>query len=302
MSEITTAVAQPSEIVAAEKEIEEGTRALLAPSPRGITEPTNFDQAWKFAEIVAKSKMFGVTSPEDAFVRMSTGMTLGLYAIQSLNLIDAIPGADGSKRPALRAKLKVAIIRRSPVCEYFRCVESTDKQATYVAKRKGNPEISYTYTWDEAVKAGYTKKNNYQENPRAMLRARSSSNLAELEFPDVTGGIDTVEDLRDRQAVVAAGEAVGEWQTTAKVDHVAVHTKAIATLTTKAEIDAAWSAVMAAFKAGDIDGGGRDELKAIAKARGDQIKAGTAAPPPARPTPTETVTADGEVLPAGSPS
>lgn len=249
---------------------------------RSPTEPTTFEQCIQLATIVAKSKMFGVASPEDAFVRLATGMDLGLRAMTALNLIDAIPGPNGP-RPALRAKLKVALCLSSPLCEYFECVESTDQKATYRAKRVGRPEKVFTYTIDEAKGAGYTSKDNWKQNPRAMLRARAGGFLADMEFPDVVGNIATSEDLRDHQAVPASGEPVSEWKV-AEVERKVVGFIARAKqVSEKRAGDALWVEVLAAVKAGDVTEAERDEIAAAMKARAAELGTSTNGKAPTPP-------------------
>ena len=250
----TTTVTSDGEIVHlkdAKDEIESAQKAL-AIRPAHVTEPTTFEQAWKFAEIVARSKMFGVKSPDDAFVRMSTGMQLGLSAVQSLNLIDAIPGKDGSTRPSLRAKLKVALCMRHPDVEYIRCVESTNERATYEMKRRGREPRRLTWTIDDARKAGlFPGKDNWDKYTAAMLRARASSDLVEIEAPDISNGLSTTEEAIDH-AVVAQATTVEDWQVTAPTKHFEELGRAVDGASDKHTLDAAWAGVKSAQANGDI--------------------------------------------------
>lgn len=267
-------------LAAAKDEIASAEKAL-AVRPSTVTEPTTFEQAWKFAEIVARSKMFGVKSPDDAFVRMSTGMQLGLSAVQSLNLIDAIPGKDGSTRPSLRAKLKVALCMRHPDVEYIRCVESTNERATYEMKRRGREPRRLTWTIEDANRAKLSGKDNWQNYPAAMLRARASSDLVEIEAPDISNGLSTTEEVLDHVAIAQA-TTVTDWEVTAPTKHADDLGKAIDGAADKAALDAAWSGVKAAVARGDVTPEQHEALKAKANAKKDAWK--KAAPAPAEPT------------------
>jgi len=264
----------------------------LAPTKPNPLEPTNFEQAMRVAELVCQSKMFGVKSPADAFVRMATGTALGIGAITALNLIDAIPGPDGP-RPAMRAKLKVALCLRSPECEYFECVETTNKKAVYRTKRRGREERIYTYTIEDADLAGYTKKDNWKQNPAAMLRARCSGFLSDMEYPDVVNNIASSEERWDHE--VKAEEATA-WTTTTQSEHVPVLTAKIDAAANKAQLDAAWALVTDAKKKKDIDEEQFATLKSHAGKHKAKLAAQTPDAPAARPTPTETVTPDGEIV------
>ena len=255
----------------AKDEIESAQKAL-AVRPSQVTEPTTFEQAWKFAEIVARSKMFGVKSPDDAFVRMSTGMQLGLSAVQSLNLIDAIPGKDGSTRPSLRAKLKVALCMRHPDVEYIKCVESTNERATYEMKRRGRELRRLTWTIEDAKKAGlFPGKDNWEKYTAAMLRARASSDLVEIEAPDISNGLTTSEEVLDH-AVVAQATTVEDWQVTAPTKHFEELGRAVDGALDKHTLDAAWSGVKTAQAGGDITAEQFAALKEKANVKKEALK------------------------------
>ncbi len=152
--------------------------------------------------------------------------------------------------------------------------------STYRTKRRGEPELEYTYTLEEAKLAGYTDKNNWKENPRAMLRARASSMLAELEYSDVTGGIASTEEAIDHAPVVQTGE----WTTTPMpTDKVKQLRAGLESAASAVAVDAAYAAVVAAHKGKDITDAEKADLKAIGVARKATLT--KPAPPAATPTP-----------------
>src|SRR6202012_2378429 len=167
-------------------------------------EPQSFDDGWKLPTIVAKLKLCGVTSPEDAYSRIITGRAIGLPAMASIQGIALIYNSKAdSFTPCMYAKTKTALLlSRNDIIEYFRPTEITDKSATYTGKRKGQPEVSYTFTWDDAVRAGLVgrgegKGNNYDMHPRAMLQWRAAGRLADILGGDVLNGIASREDVDD---------------------------------------------------------------------------------------------------------
>lgn len=161
-------------------------------------EPSNFMDAMKIAETLAKSKMFGVASAEAAFVIMSTGADLGLSPTAALRSIFTVNG-----RPGLSADLMVALCLKSPECEYFRCVESTADKATYAAKRFNNPERKHSWTIDQAKRANLANKDVWKAYPEDMLRHRAAAPLARELFPNLLLGLYCREELEE----IAANEA-----------------------------------------------------------------------------------------------
>jgi hypothetical protein len=155
-------------------------------------EPTNFDEGMRLAKVVVDSGMFGVKNAADAFVRMSTGMGLGLTAVQSLRGVYVISG-----KPGISSDLMMALCLRLPECEYFRPAETTATVARFEAKRRGDPKpITMDFTFDEAKAAGLTSNAMYQKYPKNMLRARCIANLARLAFPEAVHGLYIPDELR----------------------------------------------------------------------------------------------------------
>ena len=182
-------------------------------SDRMALEPANFGELSKLAMYVIKSGLFKVTSMEDAFVRIMTGRALGLPMFASLKGIYSVGGAVG-----LESKLKVALCRQRPDCEYFRCTERSMTRATYVAKRKGDPEMSLTFTIEEAKAAGLLDYATPEKKaaaawtrfPADMLMARASGKLADIVFPEASLGLPSKEELEDERAILTTGETVPE--------------------------------------------------------------------------------------------
>lgn len=165
---------------------------------RMALEPQNFDAAWKVAAMAAKIQLCGVTTPEDALVRMMTGRELGLTAFQSMRLIYVVDG-----RPGLDSSLILALCNNHPSCEYFELLDTSDERATYEAKRKGRPPVKLSWTIDQAKKAGLLDrgqnpaKNNWNRYPAAMLRARCVSALARIVLPEAIAGLRSREEIAD---------------------------------------------------------------------------------------------------------
>jgi hypothetical protein len=163
----------------------ESTGRSLAQRPGASIQPQNFAECVQCAEWFAAANMFNVKTPAAALMILMTGLELGLSAAQSMRSIYVIEG-----RTSLSADLISGLsISRRDVCEYFRVVESNEQRAIYVTKRRGDPEVSYTYTIEMATAANLLGKANWKANRSAMLRARCSASLGRMVYPDMLMGL-----------------------------------------------------------------------------------------------------------------
>jgi hypothetical protein len=177
-------------------------------------EPTNLDEAFRMAQILVSSGLTprGVDTPQKAFLIMAQGRELGLSTMQSLGNIYVVEG-----KVSLSSDLMAAMVLKSAVCEYLRVVEMTPERATYAAKRKGGNEFRFSFSWEDANKAGLTGRATYKANPADMLRHRALSKTVRAVFPDVVAGLysrDEAEDMVD----------VSPRSTVAEVVHAAAET------------------------------------------------------------------------------
>jgi len=169
----TTAMAVREPYVAARP-----TTTALAP-----IEPGNMAELVTFAAAAAKSRLFGVDSPEQALMISMAGRDLGFSYSQALRAFHVVKG-----KPTLSADGMVAACLASGHCEYFRAVEVTEESATWETKRKGSQPRRYAFTMADARKAGIAN-DMYAKHPKRMLSARAKSYLARDEYPDVLLGL-----------------------------------------------------------------------------------------------------------------
>jgi hypothetical protein len=174
-------------------------------------EPTTFKELKEVAAIFAETGMWGIASANDAIVRMMAGRPLGLTLVQSMNLLYVI-----DNKPAMYAVLMHALILNSPLCEKFHPLETTEKKAVFVAKRKGGEDVKLEWTMEQAERAGLVNRgsdqkakdmNNWNRYPTEMLRARCIAAMARLVFPDVIHGMHTVEELLDARVITLPPDA-----------------------------------------------------------------------------------------------
>lgn len=140
----------------------------------------------------------------NATAALLLGAELGLDPIASLRALYVIRG-----QVAVYARMKLALLfsRGHRVWTEF----ESDEKITVAGHRKDDAEHVQRVTWDveRAQRAGFTRNELYRTNPRAMLFARASSELASRLAPDVLAGIpeETAEELGAR--VTAPAEAPG---------------------------------------------------------------------------------------------
>jgi hypothetical protein len=124
-------------------------------------------------------------TPADILLVILTGQELGLAPLQSIRSIHVIDG-----KPSMSADLMGSLCMRNPACEYLTLTESSDKVATYEAKRRGAPKpVVMSFSAEQAKAAGLTGKGNWAKYPAAMLRARCLSAICRAVFPDAVGGV-----------------------------------------------------------------------------------------------------------------
>lgn len=168
--------------------------ARIEPTSIDPYSPRSFEGAWELAQIVAKSRLGNMPTPEAAFMVLALGNDMGLSVSQSLRGIQIIEG-----KPCPTADCLVACILRSGLAEYFVEVETTAEQSTWETKRKSEskPRRS-TFTIEQARTAGLVKPNgNWVKYPERMLKARAKAFLARDVYPDLTLGLYTPEEIRE---------------------------------------------------------------------------------------------------------
>ncbi len=141
------------------------TRSAI-PLPRAL------DETLRLAEIVIKSGLaLGHRTKESVVIVLQLGAELGFTPMQSLRTIAVIGG-----RPVPSADGCVAAVTASDQCEYFREVETTDTHSTWETQRRGDAQPRrFTFTIDDARRAGLILREHWQAYPKRMLAARAKT-------------------------------------------------------------------------------------------------------------------------------
>ncbi|MBV9849847.1 MAG: hypothetical protein JO250_09265 [Armatimonadetes bacterium] len=167
-----------------------------AHSVPAVFNPQFYDAMSHMAGAFARSGMFAVKSPDQALVILMRGMELGLPPATAMSGIHVIQG-----RAVLSADLMAAVCKASPLCLFFRLVETTDQRAVYETQRIGDPSPTpMTFTMEDAKRAGLAGRDTWKQYPAQMLRARCIAGLARAVFPDLLLGLYTPEEMESLPA------------------------------------------------------------------------------------------------------
>ena len=155
-------------------------------------EPRSMSEAITLAKYAMDSRLFGAYgSAQSILMTIIAGRKLGMATMHALRAFHVIDG-----KPVLAADAIRALVMRSGLVEYLRCTERTHKIATFVIKRKGDPEVTLSYTIEEAQAAGLVKAGSgWVKNPADLLVARAGSKICRLVCPDVIHGIYAPEEM-----------------------------------------------------------------------------------------------------------
>jgi hypothetical protein len=159
-------------------------------------EPKNLRELMDTSQFLSLSSMVPKEyhkNPQDIVAAAMLGFNLGLSLMQSLRSVAVING-----RPCLWGDAVVAIVVTKPDYEYHK--ESWDdvkKVATCIAKRKGQPERTVTFSMADAKVAGLDGKDNYKKYPARMCQMRARSWAFRDTWPHHLSGISFAEEAMD---------------------------------------------------------------------------------------------------------
>jgi len=186
--------------------------ALATRQPRDLT-----PQMWQMIESVApamhKSRLFGVTAPEQAAAIMLKGYELGLGLAASFDLIQVIQG-----KPGLSPRGALAVIHASGAAD-VKIERLTDTNGAgafrgykvWMRRRDSGFEYTASFTMEDARRAGLVKTGSgWEHYPENMCLWRAVGFCADVVVPDVIGGMKTADQLG--ADLDQAGDVVeGEW-------------------------------------------------------------------------------------------
>jgi len=168
----------------------------------------------KLADAVAKSRMFGITTKEQALVLMSISQAEGRHPAEAARDYNIIQG-----RPAKTSEAMMRDFIHAGGRVEWHALSDEAADATFSHPAGGTIRI----LWDtaRAAKAGLASKDMWRKFPRQMMRSRCVSEGVRTVCPMATSGFYVPEEVRDMPAM-ALPEAATD--TTADLDQFAAVT------------------------------------------------------------------------------
>lgn len=135
-------------------------------------------------------------SKEEAFARVVAGASMGMKPIQAINGIAMING-----KPTLHSDSIPCTVMASGLVngmKYKFTGEGETLACTFYVRRKGIEEYQeWTYSMEDAKKAGLLSNPVWQKHTKKMLFNRARTWCFRNTFPDVIGNVYTPEEIED---------------------------------------------------------------------------------------------------------
>lgn len=152
----------------------------------------------KMAQAVAASKLFGVTTPDQAMALMLLAQAEGLHPATAARDYHIIQG-----RPAMKADAMLARYLNSGGKVEWHDHTDTKVAATFTHPAGGSLKIEWDMARAKAAELG--GKDMWRKYPRQMLRARVISEGIRATNPAVASGIYTPEEVMDFEPAETKG-------------------------------------------------------------------------------------------------
>lgn len=124
-----------------------------------------------------------IKTPEQAIAIALKGRELGIPMMQAFAHVHIIQG-----KPTISAELMLSLIFRNCQGAIVNYVQTSNETCVIEAKRPNGSAARFSFTIEEARKAGLLNKDSWRNYPGAMLRARAVSIMARALFPDAIMG------------------------------------------------------------------------------------------------------------------
>jgi hypothetical protein len=167
---------------------------------------TSIREVFDLAEQLSRARGFVpnqfIGQPQALAAAMLMGVELGMGPMEALRSIHVING-----KPSMSAETMLArAIRAGIKCVWMHL---DDTRATLVITRDGVERKPFTFTMEDAKRAGLAGSDNWKKYPGAMLRARCTSAAMRAHCPDVLGSsVYTAEELDASVKLDAQGDII----------------------------------------------------------------------------------------------
>lgn len=180
-----------------------------------LPQPKSFDEAMKFAEMIASSTAIPDSfrgKPGDILIAVQMGVDVGLSWAQALQNIAVINGRacmwGDAVLATVRASGRLASIDETMSGAISDKASEATLTATCVVRRKQGETVSRSFSLRDAHQAGlWPNKGPWKQYPARMCQMRARSWALRDAFPDVLKGLAIREEIID---TVIEGEIVGD--------------------------------------------------------------------------------------------
>ena len=151
-----------------------------------------------------------VKTIEQAFAIAQFGKDLGMKPMQAFHQIYSIQGRLALSSKGLGALLWANGIQYKTIQDFEKITKEDGKSdfVTTIEFYRGKVTDRASFYWSDAVRAGFTTKDNWVKMPRHMLYARALALGAQRIAPDKILGLYTVEEMVD--VTKAPGVSINE--------------------------------------------------------------------------------------------
>jgi hypothetical protein len=149
-----------------------------------------FEQMERMAVTVAKSKLFGMETPDQALALMALAQSEGIHPMTAVRDYHIIKG-----RPSLKADTMLARFQKAGGVVSWLCLTDQKCEAEFSHPVHSPKPVKIDWTIERAKKAGLAGKDVWVGYARAMLRSRTISEGVRTVLPGVIQGIYTPEEL-----------------------------------------------------------------------------------------------------------
>jgi hypothetical protein len=159
-----------------------------------------FDQTKLMAEAIAKSKLFGIQTAEQALALGLLCQAEGRHPAEAARDYHIINGKPSLKSEAMLARFQQA----GGKVEWH---EYTHEAVSGTFTHPQGASLKVSWTMQDATRAGLTGNPTWKKFPRQMLKARCISEAVRGIFPGVLSGLYAPEEVQEFTSVQATTES-----------------------------------------------------------------------------------------------
>jgi hypothetical protein len=174
-------------------------------------EGKTLDVVLRKAEILLKSGMLPkeLNTKEKIAVLMMKAKELNMPALEAISHLYVV-----NQKVAIDSSGMLALILRSGLAKKIQFGGDSTSAWCEMERKDGVISFKYTFTIEDAKRAGLLSKESWQRYTKELLVARAISGCARKVFPDVVGGLYTVEELGGEEVPELPIELVSEAEET----------------------------------------------------------------------------------------